>query len=594
MRQRKILVRGLNAVEALGSVQTICLDKTGTITQNKMSVVELRLGLGVIQLQAGQFLLNQEVLDPSKWEGLLKLIYVAALCNESTVTQVGDGYAVQGSATENALIYLAIEAGVEVPRLRAEFPLQALNQRAENRNIVSTIHTGPDRQKMVAVKGSPTEVLALCRYRQVNGNTIELTDEDRQAIDLENDRMAGKALRVLAAAYRYLNDGEVNPEENLIWLGLIGMADPIRPGVLELIEQFHQAGIDTAMITGDQSPTAYAIGKALRLSRDQDLQILDSSDLSNLQPEALKALCDKVDVFARVSPANKLQIVQALQAMGKVVAMTGDGINDAPALKAANVGVAMGHGGTQVARQVADIILEDDRLETMIIAVSQGRTIYTNIRKSVHFLLSTNLSEIMVMIVAIALGLGEPLNPLQLLWLNLVSDIFPGLALALEPPEPEVLSQPPRDPEEPIIQPADYARIAFEAATLSTSTLSAYGYAILKYGVGSQASTVAFLTLTSAQLLQALSCRSQYHRIFELGSENMAANPYLVAALAGSFLLQLLVVLIPGLRTLLRIAPLDALDLLVIAGSALLPLLVNEMTKNTEGNSNEEGLHVYV
>ncbi len=578
MRQHNVLVRGLSAVEALGSVQTICLDKTGTITENRMSVVELHTSSGHIRVADGEFLRAGESINPYDHDQLLKLMHVSVLCNESKVEKQDGEYVVNGSATENALIYTAISAGVEVPQLRAKYPLLETRQRSENRNIMTTIHTTHEHQ-FVAVKGSPTEVLELCNW-QIKDGKIQLTEEDRVAIAIENDRMAGKALRVLGVAYRHLNDteAEANPELDLIWLGLIGMADPIRNGVQELIKGFHQAGIDTVMITGDQSPTAYAIGKELNLSRDQQLEILDSTDLANIAPEALQALCDKVDIFARISPANKLQIVQALQGAGKVVAMTGDGINDAPALKASNVGVAMGHSGTDVAHEVADIVLEDDKLETMIIAVSQGRTIYNNIRKSVHFLLSTNFSEIMVMTIAIALGLGEPLNPLQLLWLNLVSDIFPGLALALEPPEPDVLSQPPRNPNEPIVKSEDFARITFESATLSLSTLAAYGYGILKYGISPQASTVAFLSLTSGQLLHAISCRSEKHSLFDLGEE-IPPNHYLTAALGGSFALQLLAIAVPPLRTLLKIVPIDVLDGVVIGGSAVLPLAVNEATK---------------
>jgi Ca2+-transporting ATPase len=355
------------------------------------------------------------------------------------------------------------------------------------------------------------------------------------------------------------------------------MADPIRNGVTELMDVFHQAGINTVMITGDQSPTAYAIAKELNLSRGEQLEILDSTHFTNISPEIMKGLCDRVHVFARVSPANKLEIVQALQSAGKVVSMTGDGINDAPALKKSDVGVAMGHIGTDAAREVADVVLENDDLETMIIAVSHGRTIYNNIRKSVHFLLSTNLSEIIVMLTATAGGLGQPLNAMQLLWLNLVTDIFPGLALALEPAEPDVLNQPPRDPEERIIQTSNLKRIVFESGTISASSLGAYGYSIMRYGIGTQASTVGFLSLTSAQLLHTLSCRSQNHSIFS--TKKLPDNQYLTIALGGSFALQLLAALVPGLRQLLKITPLNILDGVVIATSALLPLVINEGTK---------------
>jgi Ca2+-transporting ATPase len=341
------------------------------------------------------------------------------------------------------------------------------------------------------------------------------------------------------------------------------------------MNSFHQAGIKTVMITGDQTPTAYAIGKELNLSEGEQLEILDSTHLTEIDPEVMRGLCERVHVFARISPAHKLQIVQALQEAGRTVAMTGDGINDAPALKAAEVGIAMGRGGTDAAREVADVVLEDDNLETMIIAVSQGRTIYNNIRKSVHFLLSTNLSEIIVMLLANLGGLGQPLNAMQLLWLNLVTDIFPGLALALEAPEPDVLQVPPRPADEAIVKPEDLRRISFESSVLSTSTLAAYSYGILSYGMGPRASTLAFMSLVTGQLLHSLSCRSPK----KLRNSRLPSNRYLTLALGGSLTLQLMSLAIPGMRNLLKLTSLSPLDGAVIASSALLPLLVNEETK---------------
>jgi Ca2+-transporting ATPase len=355
------------------------------------------------------------------------------------------------------------------------------------------------------------------------------------------------------------------------------MADPIRTGVKDVISNFHQAGIDTVMITGDQSPTAFAIGKELALSRNGPLEILDSTHLTNIDPEVIKALAQKVQVFARVSPAHKLQIVQALQQAGRVVAMTGDGVNDGPALKAADIGIAMGTAGTDVAREVADVVLEDDNLATMIVAVSEGRTIYRNIRKAVHFLLATNLSEIIVTFTAISAGLGQPLTAMQLLWINLISDIFPGLALALEPPEPDVLMQPPRNPADPILAPADFRRIGFESAAISAGALGTYGYGLLRYGMGSQASSLAFTTLTVGELLNAITARSEQHSIFHQTA--LPPNPYLTAALLGSFGLQALTFVIPGLRSLLGLSLPTLMDGLAIGASATLPFLVNEVTK---------------
>jgi Ca2+-transporting ATPase len=616
MRRHRVLIRHLDAVETLGSIQTICLDKTGTITLNKMSVVEVYTGMRRLRFYDGQFFASdngmirhnrlrykRECVSPYFCDELLRLIYISVLCNESIVSKNGDEYIVNGSPTENALIYAAISSGVNIFTLREKFPLLKIFHRSENRNYMVTIHNinihGSENHhgKIIAIKGSPHEVLSMCSFHIKDGQKIPLTEDDRLNIEIENERMAGDALRVLGVAYLFIDEGikEIEDVKNrdeslsnsefinflsvndLIWLGLIGMTDPIRDGVRDVISSFHKAGIDTIMITGDQSPTAFAIGKELNLSKGEQLEILDSTHLTKIEPDVMKALSKRVHVFSRVSPAHKLQIVQALQSAGRVVAMTGDGINDGPALKAADIGIAMGHTGTDVAREVADVVLEDDNLETMVIAISQGRTIYNNIRKSVHFLLSTNLSEIMVMFTAISGGLGQPLNAMQLLWINLISDIAPGLALALEPPEPDVLSRPPRNPGEPIIKPSDFKRISFESALLSAGSLSAYIYGIGRYGMGQRAGTMAFMSLTHGQILHSISCRSEQHSIFD--KDKLPPNKYLNIAIAGSLLFQALAISVPGLRSLLGIAPISLIDAIVIGGSAAIPLLVNESTK---------------
>ncbi len=578
MRRQKVLIRRLEAIEALGSVQALCLDKTGTLTANRMSVMKVCWDGREIELVDGDFWSEKQKIDPYGCDELLKLIHVSVLCNDSQVNYHHNGtYMIDGSSTENALIEMAIAAGIEIKELNDKYPRQVTHHRSEDHNLMTTIHRIHESTYLVAVKGNPTEVLELCSTRIKNGEPVELTEAQKQAIEEQNETMAGQALRVLGVAYGQGETEEIESAtpSNLIWVGLIGMADPIRPGVKETITDFHQAGIKTLMITGDQSPTAYAIGKSLNLSQQEPLKILDSTELADLTPDILPGLCEQVHVFSRISPAHKLQIVQALQERGLVVAMTGDGINDTPALKAAEVGIAMGHTGTDVAREVADVVLEDDNLETMIVAVSQGRTIYNNIRKSVHFLLSTNLSEIMVMLLANTAGLGQPLNAMELLWLNLVTDIFPGLALALEAPEPDVLQVPPRPPNESIIKPSDFRRILVESTNISVSTLAAYGYGIWRYGISPQASTIAFMSLVSGQLLHALSCRSSR----PLRSHQLPPNPYLTGALAGSLGLQWVSLAVPGLRNLLHVTPINLLDGVVIGGSALLPLAVNEATK---------------
>lgn len=586
MRQHRVLIRRLDAVETLGCVQTICLDKTGTLTVNRMSVVAMYAGMRRVQIAESRFLVNNAPIEPQSCEELAKLAQVCVLCSETVIEQREGEYVLHGSATETALILLAINAGVEVMRLRADFPILQVTLRAEDRNYMRTVHGIPSggngtaaSSLFVAVKGSPGEVLAMCNWQLRDGQYIPLTDEDRLVIETANERMAGEALRVLGTAYHDVAKGTAQPDlhNGLTWLGLVGMADPVRVGVHDVITGFHQAGIDTVMITGDQSPTAYAIGKELALSRNGPLETLDSTHLTNLAPDVISALAQKVQVFARVSPAHKLQIVQALQRAGRVVAMTGDGVNDGPTLKAADIGIAMGTTGTDVAREVADVVLEDDNLDTMIVAISEGRTIYRNIRKAVHFLLATNLSEIIVMSTAISTGLGQPLNAMQLLWINLISDIFPGLALALEPPEPDVLTQPPRNPADPILSAADLRRIGMESAVISTGALGAYGYGLLRYGMGPQAGTLAFTTLTVGELLNGITARSERHSVFDHTA--LPPNPYLTTALLGSFGLQVLTLLVPGLRNLLGITPISWIDGLVIGTGALLPFLANEATK---------------
>ncbi len=579
MRRHQVLVRHLHAVETMGSVQKICLDKTGTITQNRMTVVRLLVGQEAVEVKNGSFLGPGGPLSPSRRPELRRLLQVAALCNETELYRDNGGWQLRGTSTEAALVELALKAGLKVPELRQRYPLLTVNYRAENRQYMGTLHRQPRPKFLLAVKGSPLEVLARCEFYYCRGRRRPLTEEVRAAIEEENERLAGEALRVLGLAYAEVEEGAAMADEvdGLVWLGLVGMADPIRPGVKEAIAAFHRAGIDTIMITGDQGPTAYAVGQELQLSRGLPLEILDSTQLSAISPEVLQALADRVQVFARVSPAHKLQIVQVLQRSGKVIAMTGDGINDGPALKAADVGIAMGHTGTDIAREVADVVLEEDNLETLIVAIRDGRTIYLNIRKSVHFFLATNFSEIMLSMAGLALGLGAPLTAMQLLWINLISDIFPGLALALEPPEPHILEQPPRDPQRPIFTPAEYRRLAFEAGVLTTGALGAYGYGLARYGPGPQATTLAFHSLVTAQLLHALSCRSDHLGWFS--ARRLPPNPYLTWAVGGSLGVQLLTMFVPGLRSLLGLTPVGLLDLLVVGAAGLLPLVVNEATK---------------
>jgi Ca2+-transporting ATPase len=355
------------------------------------------------------------------------------------------------------------------------------------------------------------------------------------------------------------------------------MTDPIREGVPDLIKVFHRAGVKTVMITGDQSTTAYAVAGELNLSEGEQLKILDSAELTSLDPAALQALAKKVHVYSRVSPAHKLKLVQALQAAGQTVAMTGDGINDGPALKASNLGIALGQSGTDVAREVADIILEEDNLEILIQALEEGRTTYGNIKKSVHFFLSTNLTEIQIMFAAMALGIGFPLNVMQLLWINIISDIFPGLALSREKPTADLMEKPPRAGNQALFSSEDFKQMLVESSIITTGSLAAYGYGLFRYGAGAQAGSLAFQSLTIGQLMHAFSCRSKHKSIFD--RQKMPANPALTWSVGGSLALQVLTMVIPGLRNFLGVTSLNLVDAAVIGASAVLPFLTNEARK---------------
>ena len=580
MKEHGILIRQLQAVETIGAVQTICLDKTGTITQNKMSVKKIHAGMRYLEIKDDEFITVDGPVIPLDHMEIRDLAYACVLCNETKIVNGNDSkeFQLSGSPTENALVDCAILSGVDVPRLRKEYKLKKVTYRSENHMFMSTVHSGPNGGGFVAVKGSPGEVLGMCKDLYQNNRIVPITEEIRLNIETENERMAGEAMRVLGVAFKRLdNMREAVSGEDFTWLGLVGMADPLRDGVRTLIGQFHGAGIDTIMITGDQSPTAYAVAKELGLSQNDRLGILDSAEFTAIDRELMQALAKKVHVYSRVTPSHKLQIVRALQDSGRVVAMTGDGINDGPALKAADVGIAMGRDGTDVAREVAEVIIENDDIGTLIIAVRDGRTTYTNIRKSVHFFLSTNLSEIMVMFGAAASGIGFPLNVMQLLWINIISDIFPGLALSMEAAEPDVMEQAPRDAEKPFFSIDDFKRMTSEAGVMSAGALAAYGYGVLQYGMGPRAGSVAFHGLTIGQLLHAISCRTERHSIFD--KEKPPSNRYLDLALGGSLAAQVLTMIVPGLRRFLGLTPLNILDAAVVGVSALLPLLINETIK---------------
>jgi Ca2+-transporting ATPase len=420
-------------------------------------------------------------------------------------------------------------------------------------------------------------VLARCTKIESGQQRRPIDAEDRASIERENERMAGAGLRVLGLALAEGHDVTIDPDAPLAWIGLVAISDPPRPEIGELIRGLYKAGVKPVMITGDQSATAVTVAREIGLGAGRELQVLDSAALSGLSEDLLAALAARVDVFCRVSPGHKLHVIRALQHAGIVVAMTGDGINDGPALRAADVGIAMGSGGTDVARETADIVLLDDGLGALLDAIAEGRTIGEDIRKAVHFVVATNLSEVLVTVSAVALGLAVPLTPKQLLWINLLTDVFPELALAVEPAETDVLLQPPRPADARLVTASQYRRIGGDAAVMTLAALTSYGVGLRRSGTGAAAGTMAFVTLTGAQLFHAIGARSAALSI--LAGRHLPRNRYLGAAVGGGVALQLAAGVAAPIRRLLGAAPLPVGAAAVAWGLAGGSFLTTELLK---------------
>jgi Ca2+-transporting ATPase len=406
--------------------------------------------------------------------------------------------------------------------------------------------------------------------------------------------MAEQALRVLGIAYRELQAPAANVEpdalqaEGLVWAGLVGLADPVRSGLPALMQKLHRAGIQTIMLTGDQSATARAVAEQVGLSADGEVEIIDAADLNHEAPIELAARARRAHAFARISPGQKLQIVRALQDAGSVVAMIGDGINDSPALRAADVGIAMGRVGDAAAREVADVFFANDDLASLPLAIERGRGTYTNIRNAVHYILSSNTSEILLMLAGAASGFGEILSPIQLLWINLISDVLPGIGLAMEPPDPDVMARGPQGANEPIIRPDQFARLGTEGAMLMASAFGAGLFGSMRHGVNSpQGRTMAFGSLAIAQLLHALNYRSSKASVFEPGD---LSGSRLVQIIAGSVAAQIAAMLVPGVRSALNVAPLGLIDAGAVIAGGVLPFVLAQ-TRNSEANPDLNWLH---
>ena len=575
MAQQRAIMRRLPAVETLGSTTVICADKTGTLTENRMTVREYYLSDGRrLEIGAGANPLENDPL-------LEQAVRIGVLCNEASFrAEATDETRTIGDPTETALLVVADTLVLDVSNERATHPKIAEQPFHASTKRMTTLHRKLDGEHFAAMKGAPAVVLDACaNYRDAEGNSVPLDDDAFARFTAANEQMANRALRVLALAIkRFENDAEHFSDEVLdsgyTFIGLVGMIDPPRPGVAEAIQRAKIAGIRTVMLTGDQLNTGIAIARELGLGK-KDPIALHARVLSNTELSSLADLARNTDVFARVSPEEKLRIVEALQKAGEVVAVTGDGVNDAPALKRANIGIAMGQRGTEVAKEAADVVLADDNFETILRAVEGGRTIYANIIKFVHMMFSHNLGEVLVIFTAIAAGWPLPLLPLQILWMNLVTDVFPALALAVEPASKDIMNQPPRSSQTTLLSRPFLFLIGWQAAMLAAIALGAYIWALGVYGPGPHSRTIALFALVSVQLGHTFNCRSRTRSAFE----GIFRNPFLWIAVVIVVTLQLLAAYLPPLAAVLGTVKPSPTDWIVVGSCGLLPIIIVEITK---------------
>ena len=599
MARRHALIRKLPAVETLGSASFICSDKTGTLTQNEMMAVRLYAGGRLYDVTGRGYQPIGEILQdgtgaasPESDHALAQLLRCGLLCNDSSLEpappdgEMEEGqraWRMVGDPTEGALVVLAAKAGLwrdeqdrAYPRL-AEVPFDSTRKR------MITLHPDPQSGRSIAyLKGGPDVVLDLCDAILEDGEVVPLTDDMREAVSLHNEEMASDALRVLGFASRALDAIPERPdpaqiEQGCVFLGLVGMIDAARPEVKDAIQVCRTAGIRPVMITGDFLLTGVAIAKELALLRP-GARAITGADLDKLDDEEFLAQVEDIDVYARVSPAHKVRIVDALMQRGHVVAMTGDGVNDAPALKRADIGVAMGITGTDVTKETAEMVLTNDNFASIVAAVEEGRIIYSNIRKFVYYLLSANLGEVLIVFVSMVVGLPLPLRPIHLLTLNLLTDGAPALALGVEKGDPDIMHRPPRPPSEDILNTEMRWLIAVQAVAFATASLIAFVIALNVYPAEDHrmAQTISFATVVCGEILRAYSARSERWSLWAIG---IFSNRFMMLASFASILILLLSMYVPFLQPIFDTTPLPLEAWYIVAPLSFVSIVAAELGK---------------
>lgn len=598
MVKKRAIIRRLPAVETLGCATVICSDKTGTLTQNEMTVRQIYADGRLITIGGQGYDPKGEFYggDPGKDGALQELLRIAALCNNATLTKKGvavagmfrsaaaeSAWGIDGDPTEGALLVAAAKGGVWREMLErkdkrlGEIPFDS------NRKRMSVVYQ-TKKGKRIYVKGAPDTILKRCTAELTAAGTVGLNESRKREILRLNDDMARQALRVLALAeknFEQPSDSEEQLEAGLTFVGLMGMIDPPRASAGRAIQVCRRAGIRPVMITGDHLLTAEAVARELGMIRGKERAVITGAELEQLTDEDLAKRAMDIAVYARVTPKDKLRIVRALKRRGQVVAMTGDGVNDAPAVKEADIGVAMGQTGTDVTKEASSMVLADDNFATIVAAVEEGRGIYDNIRKFIRYLLSCNLGEVLTMFLATLVGLPLPLLPIQILWVNLVTDGLPAMALSADKTDREVMNRPPRQPDEGIFARGLAGKIGIRGTIIGFGTLSVFAIALF-IGVDMLgARTMALTTLVFSQLFHVFECKSESRGIFEVG---IFSNPYLVAAVATSIIMQLAVIYLPVLQPIFKTTALAGWQwglILAVAGGPALLIGIVRLFRNT-------------
>jgi Ca2+-transporting ATPase len=576
MTKSNAIIKRLSAVETLGSTTVICSDKTGTLTQNKMTVVSLYADEKLYEATGSGYQAEGEVFEKGAGgaplgPGVKRLCEGAALCNDA-IYNSAEGKII-GDPTEGALLVIAAKIGFYREALEKEKPRVDELPFDSDRKLMSTVHPF-ETGCIMYTKGAPDEILRKCAHIYKNGEILDLSEKDRENITEQNSAFAKNALRVLGVAFKFMAEGGEPEESDLVFAGLAGMIDPPRDEAKDAIKVCKKAGIIVKMITGDHKATAVAIAKQLDIT--QDGRALDGREINELSDEELKVAANDTHVFARVSPEHKVRLVSAVRGNDNIVAMTGDGVNDAPSLKKADIGVAMGITGTDVSKEASDMILTDDNFASIVRAVEEGRTIYNNIRKVVCYLLSCNIGEILVIFVALLAGYPVPLLPIQLLAINLITDAFPAFALGMEEKEAGIMDQPPRDPKRPIIDKKMNISVSIQSIALCIGALGSFIFALRFFGEET-AKTACFFTLAIGELLRAYTARSEKTSIFKM---RWFSNKYLNQCVIVSILFLIASVYAPFINTsIFGNYPLVPIELLAAFLFAIVPMLGGEMSK---------------